>query len=204
MIKDEEEMIKKDKQGRFPDEDDRYRTYLLILYPDSTSYDYDQVINTLKGEYKYYAYIEHEPEHNELKKHTHVIIHSPNGMRVGQLAKKLGVPYNYFQVPLSLRGCRRYLTHIDYPEKIQYDLQFVNVSKSYMKTLYQAFDDEKIDIDILNDIYQFIDDNKDLDRIDLEKQLTLFVCSSSYNRIFKCYYSTIVKYIADRTSNHPS
>lgn len=195
---EEENLLKKDKQGRFPNEDERYRTYIFVLYKDSEVYDYEEVLNTIKGDLKYYAFIEHKAEKNETKDHTHVIVHFPNGRYPGAFSKSIGIPSHYLQIPLSIRGCMRYLTHIDYPEKIQYDLQFVNVSKSYMKSFYNAFDDEKIDIDILNDIYQFIDDNKEKSPIQLEKELSLYVCSASYNRIFRMYYNTIVKYIQDK------
>lgn len=195
---EEENLIKKDKQGRFPKEDERYRTYIFVLYKDSESYDYDEVINILKGYCKYYAYIEHKAEKNETKDHTHVIIHFDNPKYADTVSKKLNLPSNYLQIPLSTRGCIRYLTHIDYPEKIQYDLQFMIISKSYLKTVFNAYDDEKLDIDILNDIYQFIDDHSDKSAIQLEKELSLYVCSASYNRIFRMYYNTIIKYIQDK------
>lgn len=197
---EEENLLKKDKQGRFPKEDERYRTFIFVLYKDSESYDYDEVINTIKGWCKYYAYIEHKAEKNETKDHTHVIIHFDNPRYAEGVSKKLGISVNYLQIPLSTRGCIRYLTHIDYEDKIQYDLQFVNVSKSYCKTFYNAYDDEKLDYEILEDIYQFIDDHIQRDTIQLEKELSLFVCSASYNRIFRMYYSTISKYLVDKCS----
>lgn len=193
-----QDLIKKDKQGRFPKDDTRYRTFIFVLYKDSESYDYEEVLNTMKGECKYWVYIEHKAEKNELKDHTHCIIYYDNPRFADSVANKLGIPKNFLQIPLSTRGCMRYLTHIDYPDKIQYDLQMVNVSTSFMKRFYEAYNDEKIDIEILQDIYQFINDNTNLDSVDLEVQLSLFVCSSSYNRIFKAYYNTITKYIKEK------
>lgn len=192
---DSKEIIKKGKVSRIPDREEKYHSYILILYEDSTIYDYDLVLNTIKGSYKKYAYIEHFPESNELKKHTHVYLYFDNSVYVTSLEKKLGIPYYYFQLPYSNRGCMRYLTHIDYPDKIQYSLQDVTISKSLLKTFLSKYDDEKLDEEILDDIYNFLDDNKNLPRVILEKELSRFTCSANYTRIFNRYYKTIEKYI---------
>lgn len=197
----QEDLLKKDKQSRVPKDDERYRSFIGILYPDSDIYDYEEVINNLKGWCKYYAYIEHEPEKGESKKHTHFILYFDNPRFVDGVAKQLGIPKNYIQLPLSVRGSIRYLTHIDYPEKIQYDIDKVTISKSYLKKFHQAFDDEKLDYEILCDIYEFIDKNVRQDYVSLEMELSLFVCSASYNKIFKMYYNTIIKYLMDRCNS---
>ena len=119
---DSKEILKRDKISRIPDIEEKYRSYILILYPDSTIYDYDEVINLIKGDCKKYAFITHEPESNETKKHTHVVLYFDSARYVKGLEKKWGIPYYYFQLPLTFRGCCRYLTHIDYPEKIQYNI----------------------------------------------------------------------------------
>lgn len=195
----EENYDKKEKQGRVPKLDERYRTFIFILYPDSTDYDYNEVINYIKGEIKYYVYIMHQPEKEEKKVHTHVLVYFDNPRYADALAKKLGIDLHYINLPLSTRGYVRYMTHLSYPEKRQYNINDLQISKSYLKNVYQFFNDEKLDIEVLEDIYQFIDDHKYLNAIELEKQLSLFVCSSSYNRIFKMYYNTIIKYILNIT-----
>lgn len=47
----------------------------------------------------------------------------------------------------------------------------------------------------LSSIYQYIDDFNYLSAIELELELSKFVCSNSYDQVFKRYYNTIVKYI---------
>ena len=50
----------------------------MVLYKDSTSYDYKKIINYIEKNYKYYAYIEHKPDSEDGKKHTHVLMHFDN------------------------------------------------------------------------------------------------------------------------------
>lgn len=189
---------KKDKQSRVPKEDERYRSFIFILYPDSTSYDYEEVINTIKGEFKFYVFITHLPEQEEKKVHTHVLVTFSNPRYASTVANKLGIDLSIINLPISKRGYVRYMIHLDYPDKKQYSLTDLTVSKSYTKQVYEYFNDEKLDIEILEDIYSFIDDRTDLSAIELEKQLSLYVCSASYNRIFKMYYQTIIKYICNK------
>lgn len=182
----------KEKQGRLPKENVRYHTFLLVLYKDSQIYDYYEVINNIIGWCKHYAFIEHKPEKNELKEHTHVIMYFENSKFVETIENQLGVPKNYFQVPLSFRGSCRYLTHIDYPEKLQYSLQDVSVSKSFIKRYFQAFDDEKLDDEILQDIITFIEDNApSLTKINLVKMLMIYVTRCRYKTIYKQFYTDI-------------
>ena len=56
---------------------DRFRNFNVLLYPDTSSYNYSDVIFKL-NEFKYYAWIEHTPESDEKKKHTHVFIQKTN------------------------------------------------------------------------------------------------------------------------------
>lgn len=183
----------KDKQGRFPKAETKYHTFLLVLYKDSEIYNYNEVINTIIGWCKHYAYIEHKAEKNELKEHTHVIMYFENARYVSTISNQLNVPINYFQVPLSFRGSCRYLTHIDYKEKIQYDLQDVKISKSFIKRFFDTFDDEKLDDEILTDIIQFIEDTSKVtsNKIELIKELMLYVTRSRYKTVYKQFYTDI-------------
>lgn len=182
----------KEKQGRIPKEDIRYHTFLLVLYKDSKLYDYYEVINNIIGWCKHYAFIEHEPEKKERKVHTHVIMYFDNSKYVETIENQLGVSRNYIQVPLSFRGSCRYLTHIDYPEKIQYTLEEVNVSKSFLRRFFQAYDDEKLDDEVLQDILQYIEDNADnYSRIELIKNLMIYVTRARYKTIYKQFYTDI-------------
>lgn len=175
--------------------DKKYRNWTILLYKDTKDYNYDDVLFYIKGNFKNYAYIEHQPEREEKKLHTHVIIALDNACTLSSLSKKVGVPSRFIKNITTLRGSCRYLTHIDYPEKTQYDLVDVTVSNSFKQRYFKSFDDLETDADMLSNIYSFIDDYKDLSPIELEIELSKFVCSQSYNRIFKSYYNTIIKYL---------
>ena len=64
-------MSKSNKRLEEQIKQDRFRNFNVLLYKDTTSYKYDDVIFKL-NEYKYYAYIEHKPESDEKKEHTHL------------------------------------------------------------------------------------------------------------------------------------
>lgn len=108
----------------------KYYTYAMVLYKDSTTYDYDKVINYIEKNYKYYAYIEHKPEKDQTKEHTHVLVHFDNKRYATAISKELNVPINYIQ-NANLIPYLRYLIHYDDEDKIQYSPTEVNGTLTY-------------------------------------------------------------------------
>ena len=100
----------------------KYYTFAMVLYKDSTTYDYDKVINYI--EKKYYAYIEHTPEKDQTKEHTHVLMHFDNKRYASSISKELNVAENYIQ-NANLVPYLRYLIHFDDEDKIQYKVDDV-------------------------------------------------------------------------------
>lgn len=173
--------------------DKKYRHFIFILYPEWGNYD--EILQDIKGNFKNWAYITHQPEAEEKKLHTHLILSLDNARTIESICNRLGVPTRLCQRVKGLRGACRYLIHKDNEEKIQYSLEDVIVSKSFASTYFGAFDDLMSDSDMLENIYQFIRDHKDCPAIEVEVMLSQFVCSVNYDRVFKRYYNTIVKYI---------
>lgn len=171
----------------------RFRHFMILLYPEWENYK--DILQDIKGNFRNYAYIKHMPEEEEKKEHTHLILSLDNPRTEDSLSKRLEIDKRFIRHIKSLRGSCRYLVHMDNDEKYQYDLTQVVVSKSFKSTYFKAFDDLLSDDEILDNIYTFIDDNKLLTPIDIEIMLSIFVCSNSYDRVFKRYYNTIVKYI---------
>lgn len=174
-------------------EEKRYRHFMLLLYPEWGSYN--EILQDIKGSFKNYAYIKHMPEEDEKKEHVHLILSLDNPRSEESLAKRLEIDKRFVRHIKSLRGSCRYLVHMDNEEKYQYNLDQVIVSKSFSSTYYKAFDDLLSDEEILDNIYAFIDDYKDMNPVQVEIDLTKFVCANAYERVFKRYYNTIVKYI---------
>ena len=174
-------------------EEKRYRNFMILLYPEWDNFK--DILQDIKGSFKNYAYIKHIPEEEEKKEHVHLILSLDNPRSEHSLAKRLEINERFVKYVKSLRGSCRYLIHIDNEDKYQYNIDQVVVSKSFSSTFYKSFDDLLSDEEILENIYSFISDNKDLEPIDIEIQLTKFVCSNAWERVFKRYYNTIVKYI---------
>lgn len=174
--------------------EDRYRNFLILLYDKSKFYNLDEVLFTLKG-FKYYAYIKHKPEQEEKQAHYHVFLHLDNACTLQALSKRLGVPKNYFQAVKSVRSSCRYLTHIDYDDKIQYNLDEVIVSKLFERKFKKNFEDIKTEEEIILNIYAFIDNlqietyNKAL------MYLVIYINKNCYDTIFRRYRGEFLDYL---------
>lgn len=175
----------------------RFRHFMLLLYKDSEVYNYDEVLFDLKGSFKNYAYIEHHPEDDEKKEHTHFILSLDNPRSIDSLSKRVGVKSNYIQSVKSLRASCRYLTHIDNDDKSRYELSDVKVSQAFSRKFFGAYDDLKTEEDVIDDIYLFIDSLSDNEYKDAIKQLIKFVNSQAYDTIYKRYRYEFQDYLKD-------
>ena len=81
----------------------KYRHWIILLYEDSNSYNFKEVMRIIKSNKKY-AYIKHFPETNEKKEHFHVIISLDNATKKSTLSKKLGIQENYIDEVKNLRS----------------------------------------------------------------------------------------------------
>lgn len=173
----------------------RYRHFMILLYDDTTSYNYDDVLFDLKGSFKNYAYIKHKPEKEEKKEHTHFILSIDNARTIESISKRLGVPSNHIQSIKSLRASCRYLIHLDNEDKTKYELTDVVVSPSFSRKFFSSFDDLRTEEDIIDDIYLYIDSLSHIDYKDAIKSLIKFVNSQSYDTIYKRYRPEFQDYL---------
>lgn len=173
--------------------DKRYRHFMILLYPEWDNFN--DILSDLKGSFKNYAFIKHIPETDEKKEHIHFILSLDNPRTIKSLSDRVEVPINLIQNIKSLRGACRYLVHKDDEDKYQYDLSQVIVSNSFRSTYFKSFDDLLSDEEILDNIYTFILENKKMECIELEVNLTKYVCANAWDRVFKRYYNTISKLI---------
>ena len=132
----------------------KYYTFAMVLYKDSTSYDYDKIITYIEKNYKYYAYIEHKAEKEETKPHTHVLLHFDNKRYNTGVAKELNIPSNYI-VHANLIPYLRYLIHFDDEDKIQYNIEDVHGTlTSKLKDILSK--DKKTESEQVAEIMSFI------------------------------------------------
>lgn len=185
----------------------KYRNFIVLLYKDSTCYSregitlsYDDVIRIIKS-HKYYAYIEHRPESNEKKVHTHVVLKFDNATKKSTLAKKLGVPENYIDIVKNKRSACRYLIHKDDDDKIQYSINDVFVSKPFERDFMLCFDDYKGETEIIDEIYSFIDQltsHANENYFTCLRDFILFVNSNAYDTIYKRYRFEFQDYLKSK------
>lgn len=174
--------------------EDRYRNFMILLYDKSDFYKLEDVLFILKG-FKYYAYIKHQPEQEEKQAHYHVFLHLDNASTLSSISNRLGVPSNYFQVVKSVRSSCRYLTHIDYEDKIQYELSDVVVSKLFERKFKKNFEDIKTEEEIILDIYNFIDNLRIENYNKALMYLVIYINKNCYDTIFKRYRSEFTSYL---------
>lgn len=172
----------------------QYRNFMVLFYDESIHYQFDNVIFNLHG-FKYYAYIKHEPEEEEKSPHYHAFIHLDSATTEKAVANRLGIPESKVQHVKSFRSACRYLTHVDYPDKIQYYLDDVVVSGIFQRKFLKQFDEVKTEEEIINDIYNWIDES-DIKEFHLKMRcLILYVNSNCYDTIFKRYRKEFTDYL---------
>ena len=180
---------------------DRARNYFILLYPDTTSYNYDEALRVLKG-FKYWAYIEHKPEQDEKKEHTHFFLHLDNALTINSLVNKTGIPDRFFKVPRSIRSVNRYLIHIDDDDKIQYKQEDVKVSKCWQRSFDKCFDDTLTEEEQIISIYNAIDDivlqNGHCNKSLLLKTLMLWTYQNCFDTTYRKYRKEFTDYLESK------
>lgn len=183
----------KKKQEQIID-DKRYRNFMILFYDESKHYNFNDLIFNLHS-MKYYAYIKHQPESDERTEHYHAFIHLDSATTEERLANRLGIPKDKVQYVKNVRGGCRYLTHIDYPEKIQYSLDDVIVSGLFKRRFLKNFEDIKTEEEIIQDIYFFIDNNHCDSYAEKLKYLIMFVNINCYDTVYKRYRPEFLDYL---------
>lgn len=172
----------------------KYRHWLILLYDDSTSYDFKNVLQIVKGQ-KNYAYIKHMPEETEKKPHYHVILSFENATKKETLAKKLGIPSNYIDPIKNFRTICRYLIHKDDEDKFQYDLSQVRVSTCFDRKFKMQFNDIESEDMIIDNIYNFITKLSNEKYIEAQRLLIQYVNTHCYDTIYKRYRFEFLDYL---------
>lgn len=177
-----------------------YRHWIILLYEDSKSYDFNEVLSIIKSQ-KNYAFIKHLPESDEKKAHYHVILSFENATKKSTLSKKLGVPENYINEIKAFRRMCRYLVHKDDEDKKQYELSEVNISTCFKRTYLKCFDDIEDENQIISNIYDYIKEIAVLGYFEALRELIVYVNDKVYDKIYKRYrneFLDYLKYLCDK------
>lgn len=169
----------------------KYYTFAMVLYKDSTSYDYYKVINYIEKNYKYYAYIEHDEDIDNKKEHTHVLVHFDNKRYNTGVAKELNVPSNYI-VNANLIPYLRYLIHFDDEDKKQYSVDEVKGSLQ-LRLKEIISNNKKSETEQVAYIISFISDYKGwLTITDLSQFVLQSGCYSAFRRNYTFFKDLIL------------
>lgn len=147
------------------------RCFQCELYPDSTSYDCELLLNRLSSFWEKFYYILHdkdiyteddfdkyfsnnkkEPEWQigDLKKpHYHVIGYVSSPCMLGRAAKKFGVPSNMVQKVEKFKEAVQYLIHLNHPNKYQYLLEEIVTNDESLPTILRRKQEAEEKADML-------------------------------------------------------
>lgn len=131
----------------------KYYCFAFILYRDSTTYNYDSIIDYIRQNWTTYGYIEHSPELDEKKYHTHVLVQFPNKRYIRAISKEIGLEDNYIQ-PVHFIPYLRYLIHYDDEEKTQYSP--FDVKGPLQDKLMKLIQSSSADSERAENIFQYI------------------------------------------------
>lgn len=175
---------------------DRYRKYFILLYKETNSYNFEEVLFNLKG-FKNWAYIEHKKEKKEKKDHIHFILVLDNACTKSSISKKTGVPSQFIENIINERACCRYLIHADDDDKIQYKIESVKTSRSYERFFKKQLEDKETEDIIIAKIYDMISSLCSTCRSQREiiPILTQWLNSNCYDTIYKRYRQEFNTYL---------
>lgn len=195
-----------DNKARQPPTKSKY--FCAILYPDSTTYDTDNVIKCLAKEHFTFAVSpihdkDVEEDGSPKKGHYHLLLAYSSATTLNNINrwfKACGLPesdLHSVRVCASGVGYYRYLTHKDNPEKAQYNDNDIRIFNDF-DDLFKKFSKTASDkIDDLVRIFQIVDELNTisfhsliqylmLNERDLFKMLTsssaLAICVKEYQR----------------------
>ena len=130
------------------------RTLAIVLYPESQQ----SVIDSIRKNYSYVGML-HDKDtdaNGVLKKaHWHFIIRFKQARWSSGLAAELGID-DHFESVKNMDGALRYLSHMDDPDKFQYDPADVSYSADMSVVYRKAIDDCLSEDERVRSIIQFI------------------------------------------------
>lgn len=79
-------------------------------------------IKEICKDFQSWAWIDHQPDDEDGKEHTHFLLRANGTRSVKQMADRIQISPQYVQVCRKIVAFRRYMIHKDNPEKRQYTL----------------------------------------------------------------------------------
>lgn len=122
----------------------KIRNFSGVLYPDSESYNCDEVISRIKSKFKQWAFCLHDMDVNdegELKKaHIHWV-GAGDARTLASCAKILGLKENEIEICKNCKLMVRYLLHLDDPDKYQYPADDLDTNWKNVEQIIRTADE---------------------------------------------------------------
>lgn len=131
----------------------------IVLYPDSLSYEYADVLMACCATFDKWAYITHNRDLDDdgvpIKDHTHFIGSREKSLTPESVSYMTGAPISALANIRFWRASVRYLIHMDQPEKAQYEKDDIKSNIDLKQYLRNETDDDLQ----AERIFYFIKDN---------------------------------------------
>ena len=148
------------RSKEFNRDTDKTRNFELILYPDSESYDCDQLLDLLSQKFDKWAYIKHDRDTDntgELKKaHYHAYGSRSSPVLISTIANAFGLAANFVNPVLDWNAAIQYSTHINQPDKYLYRPSDITSNFDHFK----VFKSQRDDAEDAAAIFQYIADTR--------------------------------------------
>lgn len=114
----------------------RSEKFLGVLYPDSESYDFEQVKQAIRDNFEKYAFCLHDkdvnPDTGEIKKaHLHWV-GKRSQTTIQHVSSLIGLPEHDINICKQFNKAVRYLIHADDTDKFQYPVEDVEINFEFV------------------------------------------------------------------------
>lgn len=131
----------------------KIRNFSGVLYPDSESYNCNEVIDRIKSKFKQWAFCLHDMDVNdegELKKaHIHWV-GAGDARTLASCAKILGLKENEIEICKNCKLMVRYFLHLDDPDKYQYAAEDLDTNWKNIDQIIRTADEGSLALDLAN------------------------------------------------------
>lgn len=126
------------------------RTFSVLLYDETESYDCSEVIANAIEYFDEYAYIKHDKDTLDngtpKKVHWHFVGRFDNARTIVAVSEKLGIPANFIECKkgYTFKKGIRYLAHADDSNKHQYDWHDIESNVDEIGKYFKRDEEEKV------------------------------------------------------------
>lgn len=156
------------------DLDGQDRKFMILLYPDSTTYNFEEVLTNIMCYADEWSYMLHDKDvesvvesgiekQSKIKPHYHVCVKFNTPRIRAVIANNIGIEKNYIERLRNWKIGNQYLIHMNDQDKYQYHFLDVSANFNYGDLIGK----KKSEVEKVNEIFEYINDFKCYDIIRL-------------------------------------